>query len=117
MSEDFADRTPDELPADPTHGELPAETPRRAGSRARPMELARRAATQVAQLTGREAEGIAGFGKADDGWRVLVDVVEISRVPSASDVVATYEVVVDDDGELIAYDRLSRYIRGAVREE
>lgn len=132
MSEDSDDRTRDELwtPEDtePEEADRAAsggeETDGRTsgadGSRdqgARPMELARRASTQLAQLTGRKVEGVSGFGTADNGWRVTLDVVEVSRVPPTSDVLSVYEAIVDDDGDLLAYERVNRYVRGAVRRE
>jgi len=67
---------------------------------------------QITELTGKEAEGVTGVQPTDDGWRVTVEVVEDRRVPSSADVMATYEIDTDMDGELIAYHRDRRYSRG-----
>ena len=67
---------------------------------------------QITELTGKEAEGVTGVQPTDDGWRVTVEVVEDRRVPSSSDVLATYEIETDLDGELISYHRDRRYSRG-----
>jgi len=72
----------------------------------------REALQQVAELTGKEAEGVSGVSPSDDGWTVTVDVVEDRRIPSTSDVLATYETELDADGELISYRRVRRYARG-----
>lgn len=88
-----------------------------AGSRGRPRDLAPQAARQLAQLTRREVEGVSGFGRTEEGWRVKLDVVEVAKIPSSADVLASYEVLLDDDGELLSYDRVTRYVRGAVGED
>jgi hypothetical protein len=71
-----------------------------------------RALPQLEQLTGREPEGVLGLRRDGDGWLVTVEVVELPRVPSSTDVLATYDVVLDDDGDVREYRRTGRYIRG-----
>jgi Gas vesicle synthesis protein GvpO len=79
--------------------------------------VAARAAEQLIELIGKEAEGVVGLERTDDGWRVLVEVLELRRVPTTTDVLATYEVRVDPSGDLEGYRRLQRYARGATRDE
>jgi hypothetical protein len=81
------------------------------------MAVAAEAARQLLQLTGREAEGVTGLEKTDDGWKVQVEVVEMRRIPETTDVLAIYEVDVDSNGDLVGYRRLRRYSRGAARED
>lgn len=81
------------------------------------MALAAEAARQLQQLTGQEVEGITGLHRGDDGWTVEVDVLELRRVPTTTDVLATYEVEVDEDGELMGYRRRHRYVRGEVGDD
>jgi gas vesicle protein GvpO len=71
-----------------------------------------RALPQLEQLTGREPEGVLGLRRDGEGWLVTVEVVELPRVPSSTDVLATYDVVLDDDGDVREYRRTGRYIRG-----
>lgn len=75
-------------------------------------EAGRYGLDQVAELTGKDAEGVSGVEPADDGWLITVDVVEDRRVPSATDVLATYETEISADGELLSYRRVRRYARG-----
>ena len=63
------------------------------------------------QLLGKEADSVTGLEPADDGWVVTLEVVEVSRIPASTDVLATYEVVLDDDGRLVRYRRGGRYYR------
>ncbi|MFD2415132.1 gas vesicle protein GvpO [Amycolatopsis pigmentata] len=68
---------------------------------------------QFRALIGREPEGVTGVRKTQDGgWSVLVDVVELERIPATTTVLATYRVDVDAAGELLACERLRRYTRG-----
>ncbi len=39
--------------------------------------------------------------------------IEDRRIPSSTDMLALYEVVLDMDGELLSYRRTRRYTRGA----
>jgi post-segregation antitoxin (ccd killing protein) len=71
----------------------------------------RSATRQLQELGGREVDGVAGFERIDGGWRLLLEVVEVSRVPSSTDILGAYEVMVDDDGELVGYERIRRYVR------
>jgi hypothetical protein len=48
----------------------------------------------------------------EDGWIVSVEVVEDPRIPSSSDILATYETEFDLSGELLSYRRVRRYARG-----
>ncbi|GAA5036978.1 gas vesicle protein [Actinopolymorpha pittospori] len=76
--------------------------------------VVKRAAQQFFELTAKQPEGVTGVRKSDTGWSVLLDVVELERVPSTTTVIATYRIEVDEDGELMGYERLRRYVRGAV---
>jgi hypothetical protein len=78
--------------------------------------VAVRAANELSGLIGRQAEGVVGVEQVDDGWRVQIEVVESRRIPDTTDILAVYEVDVDPDGEVTAYRRLSRYVRGRFRE-
>lgn len=73
----------------------------------------RMAVEQVAELTGREPIGIVGVETHDAGWRVDVEVVETSRIPSSADMLATYTAELTEDGTLSSCRRASRYLRGS----
>ena len=87
---------------------------RRSSTRTVPVaKLAQRARDQVSEITGLEPEGVTSVKEYDDGtWRVSVELLEVSRIPEALDVIGTYEVEVDERGQLLGYERLRRYARG-----
>jgi len=90
--------------------------PGRTGAKMSAVKAAQAAMAQLEMLTSREAEGIVGLRKNDDGgWTVVVEVVETRRVPDSSDLLAEYEVILDTDGDLMSYSRGSRYERGRPR--
>lgn len=62
-------------------------------------------------VLGLEVERVTGLSREDGGWRAQADVVEISRVPPSTDVLATYDVTTDDDGGLDGFDRVRRFRR------
>jgi hypothetical protein len=77
----------------------------------RGVQFARRAMDTLAELVGCPAEGITGIRRNDNGWVVEVEVLEVERVPETSDVLASYEVEIDNDGEIVEFRRLRRYLR------
>jgi len=79
-------------------------------------ELARRGVEQLGELLGRVPEGVVSISREGDGWRLGVDVLELHRVPDTADVLATYEVDLDGDGNLTGYRRARRYVRGQVED-
>lgn len=54
--------------------------------------------------------------RSDDGWCVVVDVLEVPRIPDTTSLLAAYEVQLDEDGDLLEYRRVRRYRRGAADE-
>jgi hypothetical protein len=93
----------------------------RARARERPplpaARIARRAGDHVAEMTGKEPEGITSLEHTDDGgWLVGVEVVETRRIPDSTDILAVYEAELDPEGELLAYKRVKRYSRCQVGE-
>ena len=69
---------------------------------------------QFEGLTHLEPVAATGLRREGDGWSVLVDVVELERIPSTTSVMATYRVDVDTGGSLCGYERLRRFSRGSV---
>jgi gas vesicle protein GvpO len=95
-----------------------ASAPRAAAvKRASASQVAAQAAQQLLELTGKGVEGVTGLERTDDGWKVHVEVVEVRRIPDTTDVLALYEVQVDEDGDLMGYRRVRRYARGVPGED
>ena len=65
----------------------------------------------VQDLTGATVESVSGLDQTANGWRVSVEALEIRRIPESTDVLATYDVEVDPDGDLVRFERRRRYAR------
>jgi hypothetical protein len=81
---------------------------------ARIAELAR---DHVEELLGTTAESISSLGRSNGAWHLTVEVVELRRIPDSTDVLSSYEVVLDDDGNLVSLDRRRRYRRAQVEDD
>jgi hypothetical protein len=102
---------PDDADEDgsPRNGRRPGPD---SGSAMTAGEAARAALRQIAQLTAKRPEGITQVARTEDGWAIGIELVEDQRIPSSSDILATYETTIDADGELLSYRRIRRYARG-----
>lgn len=67
----------------------------------------------ASSLTRRDAEGVVSMRATNEGgWSVGVEVVETRRIPDSADILAVYEVELDEDLELVGFLRTRRYLRG-----
>ena len=72
---------------------------------------------QLAALLGKEADSVSGLDRNGDGWVVTLEVVEVARIPESTDVLASYEVELDGDRNLVRYARRRRYYRSQAGDE
>ncbi|BBC31708.1 Gas vesicle protein [Streptomyces graminofaciens] len=77
-------------------------------------EAMRSAAQQLTELLGRAPESVSALRPTEQGWEAEVEVVELERIPETSSVMASYQVVLDPAGQLLAYERGRRYTRAQV---
>lgn len=82
---------------------------------ARDLTLAARETIQ--DLTGYPPEAVSGLQWDGESWLVTVDVLELERIPSTTDVLGTYVVQLDDKGNLMGYKRTRRFVRGQAEED
>ena len=79
-------------------------------------ELGRAALTTVQELTGHQPEAVTGLEWDGEFWQVTVDALEMSRVPSTTDVLGSYVVQLDEGGTLRGMRRAKRFQRGQANE-
>jgi hypothetical protein len=75
---------------------------------------ARRAQEELAGLTQTPVERVVGVRRAESGWTVLVETLELRRTPPTMDVMALYEVQLSARGQVSGWDRVNRYHRSQV---
>jgi Gas vesicle synthesis protein GvpO len=113
----FAEET-----AQPARGEIVPEgklmtpLPIPAGrSRFSAMDAAE-AARQIEALVGMKVDSVSAVNRTEAGWEVVVDVIELPRIPPSTDLIAAYHVTLDGEGNLESYSRGTRYTRGQTGE-
>ena len=87
------------------------------GNRLSARDLTIAARETIRDLTGYAPESVSGLQWDGETWLVTVDVCELERVPSTTDVLATYVVQLDDRGGLLGYKRTRRFMRSQAEEE
>lgn len=80
-------------------------------------ELAERAKTQLAEITGLKPITVTGASRDEQGWHIALDMLEMSRIPTATDVLGDYEVLLDDNGNMLTFERKQTRLRGEPMEE
>jgi hypothetical protein len=63
------------------------------------------------ELTSQPCEAVSSLVRTREGWAVTLEVVELERVPRSTDILASYRVEIDNEGELMGYERIHRYYR------
>lgn len=83
----------------------------------KPHDVVVEAKTQLQDLTGLVADSVSDMSHEDGGWRLVVNMIELKRIPAATDVLAAFDVRLDEDGNVTGYHRSRRYLRDQVAED
>jgi hypothetical protein len=67
--------------------------------------------SQLEDLLGRPVESVSALERTHDGWVLGLEVVEVKRIPETTDVLASYELELDDGLDLRRYQQVRRYHR------
>ena len=68
-------------------------------------ELIEKAREELSSITGLELSTTLGAVKEEKGWKVTIEMVEKHAIPDQLDILAIYEVFLDDDGNVIEFKR------------
>lgn len=80
-------------------------------------EIVKRARQEFTKMSETPLEGTIGLSKAEEGWVVLLEAVERKAIPDSMDVLGIYEVRLDDEGNLLGFERKRLRKRGDTQEE
>ena len=80
-------------------------------------KLVEQAKSQLADVTGLKCVTVTGIFKDEQGWHVALDMLEMSRIPNATDVLGDYDVLVDEDGNMMNFERKRTRLRGEPMEK
>ena len=70
-------------------------------------KLVERAREDLSSLTGLELGSTLSVTKHEQGWRVQVEMVEKKSLPDGMDILATYEALMDGEGDMIEFRRMA----------
>ncbi|MEA1964110.1 MAG: gas vesicle protein GvpO [Candidatus Aerophobetes bacterium] len=68
-------------------------------------EVAEVAQKELAKLIKLEPSGIKGVSRDEEGWHVMVEMIEKKSIPDAMDLLALYEVTLNDEGNVLKFER------------
>ena len=68
------------------------------------IEIARE---ELSKVTGLEISTTLATVKDERGWRISMEMIEKHSIPDQMDILATYEVILDDDGKLVEFNRIN----------
>ncbi len=77
-------------------------------------EIVEKAKTEFTQMASSKVDGVCGFNQSDGGWVVSLEVLERRAIPDSMDVLGIYEVRLDEEGNLVGFDRERMRKRGDV---
>jgi len=75
-------------------------------------ELAERAKSQLVEVTGLKPVTVTRTFKDEQGWHITLDMLEMARIPTATDVLGDYDVLMSEDGNMLKFERRRTRLRG-----
>ena len=66
------------------------------------IEIARE---ELSKVTGLELSTTLGMSKDERGWRVSMEMIEKHSIPDQMDILAVYDVILDDNGKMVEFNR------------
>ena len=75
-------------------------------------ELTERAKSQLVEVTGLKPVTVTRTFRDEQGWHITLDMLEMSRIPSATDILGDYDVLMGEDGSMLKFERKRTRLRG-----
>jgi len=69
--------------------------------------LIEKAREELSKLTRLKASSTVGVIKDEKGWHISVEMLEKKSIPDQMDILATYEALLDEEGNLLGFVRKS----------
>jgi len=68
-------------------------------------ELIEKAREELSKVTGLELSTTLGAVKEEKGWKITLEMIEKHSIPDQMDILAVYEAILDNDGNMIEFNR------------
>ena len=79
--------------------------------------IIKKAQEDFARLSKIPVDGVIGLSKTEEGWVVSLEGLERRAIPDTMDVLGLYEVRLDNEGNLLGFDRKKLRKHGETKEE
>lgn len=79
--------------------------------------LIEKARKELSSLTGLKTSSTVGATKDEKGWHISVEMLEKKSIPDQMDILALYEALLDEEGNLLGFERKSMRKRMETEEE
>ncbi|WP_435348187.1 gas vesicle protein [Haloarchaeobius sp. HRN-SO-5] len=76
------------------------------------LDARQTAETVAEELLDGAVDGVTEVRRVDDGWVVVVELLERRAIPDTQDILGRYELELEDEGTVRGYERIDRYRRG-----
>ena len=80
-------------------------------------KIIEKAQEDFARLSKIPVDGVVGLSKTDEGWVVSLEALERKSIPDTMDILGLYEVHLDNEGNLLDFQRKKLRKRGETKEE
>jgi hypothetical protein len=67
------------------------------------VEIKKMAVEAIESVLNRKAETVVSMSKEAEGWKVTVEVLERRAVPDTQDILGRYELMLNEEGDLLGY--------------
>lgn len=68
-------------------------------------EVINAAKDQLQSILTLDVANVVAASKTDDGWNVKIELVERKAIPDTQDLLGTYDVILDEEGNIVSYER------------
>ena len=76
------------------------------------QEVIKKAREHIATMGKKSNDGVTSLRKKDDGWAVCIEVLERTGIPDTMDILGLYEIVLNNEGDLLSVERKRLRKRG-----
>ena len=64
-----------------------------------------RAKKQLSEFVERKPSGVIAVSKDEEGWHISLEMLERKAIPDHMDLLAKYDVLLDEEGNIVKFDR------------
>lgn len=60
---------------------------------------------QLQSVLNLEVSSVIAASKREDGWQLTIELIERKAIPDTQDILGSYEVILDNEGDMVSYER------------